>query len=931
LEPDKRYIIGVDLGTTNSAVSYVDVTQDTQKQRIRIFKVPQLTGPGEITRIPVLPSFLYIPGTYDISKESIVIPWKNKKSRDQNFVGAFARDHGTKVPARLVSSAKSWLCHSNVDRKARILPWGAGNEVYKVSPVQVTAAYLEHIKDAWNAIMAEDEEDYLENQIVIVTVPASFDEVARDLTMEAAGMAGYRNVTLLEEPLAAFYSWLIRNGTQWRQYVRPNELILVCDVGGGTTDFTLITLQEFEGSPRFERIAVGDHLILGGDNMDLALARRIEMGFGHRKMSLNTDRWKALCHQCRQAKEAILAGYEKSHKITLMGKGSQLIAGTIAAKLDKKDVEEIIVEGFFPMAKPDETRKKISRAGIAEFGLPYEQEPAITRHLGWFLEQHKEDVKKLLDRDNAAPDLILFNGGALKPVIVQERIRTAIRHWFGETNPDIPKILENPDHDLAVALGASYYGLVKIGKGVRVGCGSARAYFLGISTRDETTGAVDTGQKAICLVERGLDEGTHIELKDYKFEVLANQPVTFDIYSSSYRSGDRCGDLVTIDDSMTAISPLKTVVQFGKKGVRKQIPVQIEADFTEIGTLAIWCRSLISNHRWQLQFQLRYDSPAAEVSDFEVFDEAIVAEALNKIESAFSTKTSTAPLESLTKEITDIVERPREKWPLGLIRKLADGLLKNRSLKNISPVHESRWLNLTGFCMRPGFAEGFDEQRMSKLWKIYSEGMRFPKNAQVQSEWWILWRRVAGGLKPGQQRQFSQDLSSLIMPKKGVKVKISPQERMEIWMALANMELLHVKDKTKWGRQLISEISAQNANPQYFWSISRMGARILLYGPADRVVGPEEVSQWIDSLLKINWTNSRPVGIALTQMARRTGDRTRDVDEQVINRILQWMDQDKFFISHQRYLKEIVPMEKQEESSIFGESLPAGLMLGVKD
>ncbi len=928
MERDKRYIIGIDLGTTNSAVSYVDLTQDSPKQKIRIFKVPQLTGPGEMTRLSVLPSFLYIPGTYDISHESIVIPWKNEKSGDHNFVGAFARDHGAKVPARLVSSAKSWLCHSNVDRKARILPWGAGNEVYKVSPVQATSAYLEHIKNAWNAGMAEDEEDFLENQMLIVTVPASFDEVARDLTMEAAGMAGYRDVTLLEEPLAAFYSWLIRHGGQWRQYVRPNELILVCDVGGGTTDFTMITLQEFEGSPRFERIAVGDHLILGGDNMDLALARRIEMRFSHRKMSLNTDRWKALCHQCRQAKEAILAGHEQSHKITLMGEGSRLIAGTIAAKLDRQEVEETIVEGFFPMADPGETRKKTSRAGIAEFGLPYEQEPAITRHLGWFLEQHSEDVKKLRDRDSPAPDLILFNGGALKPSVVQERIRAAIRHWFGETDTDIPKTLENPDHDLAVALGASYYGLVKIGKGVRVGCGSARAYFLGISTRDENTGAVTTGQ-AICLVERGLDEGTHIELKDYKFEVLANQPVTFDIYSSSYRSGDRCGDLVDIDESMTPLSPLQTVVQFGKKGVRKQVPVQIEADFTEIGTLAVWCRSLISNHRWQLQFQLRNDSPPSDVADFEVFDEAIVAEALKKIESAFSSKTDTAPLESLTKEIADIVERPREKWPLALIRKLADGLLKYRSLKNISPVHESRWLNLTGFCMRPGFGEGFDPQRMAKLWKIYPEGMRFPKNAQVRSEWWILWRRVAGGLKPGRQRQFSQDLTPLMMPKKGSRVKISPQEHMEIWMAIANMELLHVKDKIRWGRQLLSEISAQNAKPQHFWSISRFGARSLLYGPADRVVGPEEVSRWIDSILKITWANSRPVGIALTQMARRTGDRTRDVDEQVIRRILQWMNQDKYFGPYQRYLKEVVPMERQEESAIFGESLPAGLVLGV--
>ncbi len=929
MEPDKRYIIGIDLGTTNSAVSYVDLAQNAPKQKIRIFKVPQLTGPGEITRLPVVPSFLYIPGTYDISHESILMPWKNGKESDLNFVGAFARDHGAKVPARLVSSAKSWLCHSNVDRKARILPWGASDEVYKVSPVQATSAYLDHIKNAWNAEMAEDEEDFLENQMLIITVPASFDEVARDLTMEAAGMAGYRDVTLLEEPLAAFYSWLIRHGGQWRQYVRPNELILVCDVGGGTTDFTMITLQEFDGSPRFERIAVGDHLILGGDNMDLALARKVEMRFSHRKMSLTTDRWKALCHQCRQAKEAILAGYEESHKITLMGEGSQLIAGTIAAELDKKEIEETIVEGFFPLVESGGTLKKtVPRSGISEFGLPYESEPAITRHLGLFLEQHREDVKKFLGRDCPAPDLILFNGGALKPVIVQERIKESIRHWFGQNNSNLPKTLENPDHDLAVALGASYYGLVKIGKGVRVGCGSARAYFLGISTRDERTGAVSTGQ-AICIVERGLDEGTQIELSDYKFEVLANQPVSFDIFSSSFRSGDRCGDIVAIDDSMTALSPLQTVVQFGKKGVQKQVPVQIEANFTEIGTLALWCRSLISNHRWQLQFQLRDDSPPADVSDFEIFDEAIVSDALEKIETAFSNKEDTTLLESLTKEIVDIVERPREKWPLSLIRKLADSLIKNKSLKNISPVHESRWLNLVGFCMRPGFGEGFDAQRMAKLWKIYPEGMRFSKNAQIRSEWWILWRRVAGGLKPGQQRQFSQDLTPVMIPKKGTKVKMAPQERLEIWMALANMELLHVKDKIKWGNQLLSELTPQNAKPQHFWSISRLGARTLLYGPADRVVGPREVSQWIDFLLNTKWVNSKPIGVALAQMARKTGDRTRDIEENLVQRILEWMNQDKNFVEYQRYLTEVVHMEKQEQNAIFGESLPAGLVLGV--
>ncbi|GBC61075.1 molecular chaperone DnaK [Desulfonema ishimotonii] len=303
---DKHYIIGIDLGTTNSAVSYVDLTSDGDNSRIKIFRVPQLTGAGEFSRLPVLPSFLYIPGEYDISKEALAIPWK---SEDDNFAGAFARDHGAKVPFRLVSSAKSWLCHTRADRRARILPWGAKQEVRKVSPVQATACYLSHIRRAWNSTRGDDAERYLENQLITITVPASFDEVARDLTIEAATMAGLPNVTLLEEPLAAFYSWLIGHEEQWSEYVSPGELILVCDVGGGTTDFTLITLREADGSPRFERIAVGDHLILGGDNIDLALARRVEMRMSRKKkLSLSADRWKSLCHQCRQAKEIILGG-----------------------------------------------------------------------------------------------------------------------------------------------------------------------------------------------------------------------------------------------------------------------------------------------------------------------------------------------------------------------------------------------------------------------------------------------------------------------------------------------------------------------------------------------------------------------------------------------------------------------------------------------
>jgi molecular chaperone DnaK (HSP70) len=932
---EKRFIIGIDLGTTNSAVSYADLEIDPgSKPQIRIFKVPQLTGPGEVTRLPVLPSFLYIPGKYDISGEAISISREEAsglnlggEAEKDNFVGAFARDHGAKVPARLVSSAKSWLCHANVDRRARILPWGAGDEVYKVSPVQATAAYLRHVRNAWNRARGEDEELYLENQIVILTVPASFDEVARDLTVEAAALAGIPQVTLLEEPLAAFYSWLARHEKDWSRYVTPGELILVCDVGGGTTDFTLITLREVDGSPRFERIAVGDHLILGGDNIDLALARRVEMRLRGKQRSLSADRWKALCHQCREAKEAILDGKMESRKITLMGTGTKLIAETVTAKLSRSEVEETVAEGFFPLVNPGTVQRPPERKGITEFGLPYEPEPAVTSHLGWFLERHRADVEIILGRERYVPDLILFNGGSLKPLVIRERIREAIRYWFKEKDSRIPRVLENPDPKLSVALGASYYGLVKIGQGVKVGSGSARAYYLGIAKKSEKSEDTEAKRYAICLVERGLDEGSDIELKDKRFEVLANQPVSFEVFSSSFRSGDRFGDLVEIDETFTMLPPVQTVIRYGKKVVQTRIPVQIEGRYTEMGTLALWCRSLVSSHRWQLQFQLRDTTTPTGLAGSETLEESKLEEACAAIRRAYSKGSDATSLEALVKDITDIVGRARERWPLLFIRRLSDELLQLVKERERGPDYESRWLNLCGFCMRPGFGDGFDEHRMQKLWRIHKTGPVFAKNAQVRSEWWIMWRRVAGGLKAGQQRQFVQEVSPQVLPKKGVKTRIPPQERLEIWMAVANMERLLVKDKIKWGQQLLSEIMPKKYTPQHFWSLSRLGARELLYGPVDRVIPPEEVAQWIEALLAQNWNNPKPVGTALAQLGRKTGDRTRDIDEALIVRILDWLRQDEFLGPQMKFLKEIVPMAKQEESAIFGESLPSGLVL----
>ncbi len=917
---EKRYIVGIDLGTTNTAVSYVDLSAEATKNKgIRQFKISQLTGPGEVSALPVLPSFCYIPGSFDLSKEAVQLPWDTP---DGLIVGTHARDHGAKVPARLVSSAKSWLCHSNADRRAKILPWGAGEEIGKISPVAASAAYLQHIRLAWNHLMAQDEDDYLENQHIIITVPASFDEVARDLTLEAASLAGLTNVILLEEPLAAFYSWLIRHEKTWRDVISPGELVLVCDVGGGTTDLTLITLRETEGTPRFERIAVGDHLILGGDNIDLALARTVEKQF-NTSSPLSGDRWKTLCHLCRQAKENILNQGSERETITMMGTGTRLIGGTLTASLAREALENIVLEGFFPVVDAEKHAEPNIRKGISEFGLPYAAEPAITRHIGRFLEQHRPDIMNFLGERAPFPDLILFNGGSLKSKIVQDRIRTAIRNWFGKTDAAQPRVLVSESLDLAVSKGAAYYGLVKIGKGVRVGSGSPRSYYLGV-TRDQNTAS--RSAEAICIVERGLDEGTPIRLSDRQFEVLANQPVSFDLYSSSFRSGDRCGDLVEIDDTLTRLPPIQTVVQFGRKGVKTTLPIRIEAEYTEAGVLELWCRSLSSSHRWQLRFQLRDASGISDVKDAAVFDNELVEEAVAAIHTAFSADADAAMLSGLVKKISSIIRSPRENWPLGLIRKLSDTLIAHSDARKHSPEHEIRWLNLTGFCMRPGFGDGLDDQRIKSLWKLYKTGVIFTKNQQALAEWWVMWRRLAGGLSAGRQRQFAQDIRPLIVTRKGSKSRMSPQERLEIWMALANMERLSAKEKAEWGRMLMDEIKPKKYRPPHFWALSRLAARELLYGPVDRVIRPNTVEQWIDTLLSQEWPQPKPVGAALAQMARKTGDRARDLDDSVIDRVIRWLTAHEMDASC-RILESVVGLEKQEEGAIFGESLPAGLIL----
>ncbi|MBI5845603.1 MAG: hsp70 family protein [Deltaproteobacteria bacterium] len=892
---------------------------DPSNRKISLFSVPQLSAPGEVAKNKVLPSFLYLPGEYDVTPESIVHPWQHHK---EHFAGVFAREQGSRVPARLVSSAKSWLCHGKVDRMAPILPWGADASVPRLSPVAASAAYLKHLRDAWNHRAGADEDKFLENQAVIITVPASFDEVARDLTVEAAKLAGYGQVTLIEEPLAAFYSWLVYHEKDWDRHVKPGELICVVDVGGGTSDFSLITLRETEGSPRFERIAVGDHLILGGDNMDLALARHSETLMGKSGARISANRWQALCHQCRQAKEAILSGSMNERVVTLMGEGGKLIGGTLSARLKKDDVERIILEGFFPVVSSDERGAAPSaKGGITEFGLPYAQDPAITRHLCRFIERNAQEVKRLTGKDNPFPDLILFNGGALSPDLIKDRIREAVRSWFCAEIPS--RVLENPDLDLAVSRGAAYYGMVKAGHGVRVGSGSPRGYYLGLA-------GVGGGapEKALCLMERGVEEGSLMELSAHRFDVLANQPVSFSVYSSSFRSGDRTGDLIDVDDTLTLMPPIRTVIQYGKKAGEIKVPVKVSAHYTEMGTLELWCKSLVSDHRWRLLFQLRDSEESRAVPEDRVFEEELVQKSLECVSQVFGGDQGGLKPERLSNAVVEACSTPRERWPLSFLRRMADALISAAEGRGISAEHEARWLNLTGFCLRPGFGDALDEHRVRTLWALYKKGPLAAKSPQVRLEWWVLWRRVAGGLSAGQQRQVIQDLAPVLRPKKaGERAKLSAEEENELWMLAANLERLMVKDKVDFGRTLLSRLDPKKTNSKMLWALSRIGARDLLYGPLDRVIPPDEAGGWISELLSKSWSNPRPVGMALSQLARKTGDRKRDMDEALAEKVKAFLAPFDWGRPLVKVVSEVTEADEAEKASRFGESLPAGIIL----
>jgi molecular chaperone DnaK (HSP70) len=582
-----RYVVGIDLGTTNCAVGYVDTVEE--HAAIKILAVPQTVRPGAVEARTTLPSFLYLPSASELAPAALALPWDGKLDY---AVGEFARAHGWQVPTRLVSSAKSWLCHAGVDRTAALLPWQAPDEVTKVSPVEAAARYLRHIRAAWDHAFPSAP---LASQDVLVTVPASFDAVARELTVRAASEAGLAHVTLLEEPQAAFYSWLGQGGERWRKELEVGDVVLVCDVGGGTTDFSLISVGESEGNLTLERVAVGDHILLGGDNMDLALAHGLRARLDSEGHKLDAWQFSSLAHACRNAKELLLDGTGRdAAPVTVLGRGSKVIGGSIKAELKRGDVEQLLVDGFFPSVELGEKPKRDRRVGLRELGLPFAADAAITRHLSAFVGAHRKATA------------VLFNGGVMKGRALRQRIVETLDSWSDSPEDDL-KVLSGTDLDLAVAHGAAYYGLVRRGRGVRIRGGTARAYYIGIESSMPAVPGFAPPLKALCVAPFGMEEGTGAAVHGREFGLVIGEPAEFRFLASSTRREDRVGTMVDeVDESITELAPVSTVLGDPKDAdAGTVVPVELEARVTEVGTLELWCVAKQGQRRWKLEYNVR--------------------------------------------------------------------------------------------------------------------------------------------------------------------------------------------------------------------------------------------------------------------------------------------------------------------------------------
>ncbi len=943
-----RYVVGIDLGTTNCAVGYID-TQNP-KAKIECFRVKQWVDLGIQEARELLPSFHYQPPPDELTALN-----------GQNaVVGVFARDRGGQLPGRLIASAKSWLCHAGVDRSSAILPWHGDDGVEKISPVAASSAYLKRIREAWDVQFPHHR---LADQDLVVTLPASFDQVARQLTVDAAKQAGLERIMPIEEPQAAFYAWLARHDQDWESKVKAGQTILVCDIGGGTTDFTLIRVREACSRERptqsddpatatlnqlhqqrltLHRVAVGQHLILGGDNIDLSLARLAESKLTGGK-TLPPRSWDALLAACRTAKETLLGDNPPNNfTIHLPGTGSRLIGGGNQVEITIDEVQQSVLDGFFPRCEL--TKRPLQQSvGFQEFGLPYASDPAVTHHLAAFLWDHRtagrtdDEMRSGSDTALARPDWILFNGGVLTSRQIATRIVDSVGSWFAGMDRLAadwrPGVLDGERLDLAVAYGAAYFARVKRGQGVEIEAKLACSYYLQVSTDPPT---------AICIVPGSASPGDRFVM-DETLQLSVGQPVQFPILYSSTRLADHVGQRVEIiDEEFAYLPPIRTVLDQAGRKRKDLLPVKLQVELSQIGTLQMWCQSVEevisgTRERWKLEFDIRgstqtdHQAREAVAAQAGILDDSADQAAREVLLRAFGDSEPAIKPSKVFSELTQALGMNRGQWPPQLLRAMWQTLMELKDGRRKSAEHEARWLNLLGYVLRPGYGMAADDWRVAETWRHVHGKLNFAAPSS-RNEALILWRRIAGGFTAGQQltvyQQIVGPLRQVLDPsRRGKGAAATPQELVELLRLAGSLELLPKADKSQlgsWCLDLLNSSKFQSSFGALCWCIGRLGARQPSYGPLNCVIDSNVVDRWLERMLPMNISDPS-FDLALLLCARKVGDRYRDVSESTRQKVLQALELRQASMHYLQLVREGGSLAGEEASEILGDSLPLGL------
>jgi molecular chaperone DnaK (HSP70) len=900
------YYVGIDLGTTHTVVAFAPLGAAEPAQ---VLGLAQLVSPSEVESLPLLPSFLYAPP----DSERCADPWGELPW----LVGQHARRRGQELSERLVASAKSWLSHAGVARRDAILPWGAdATSVPKISPVEASRRLLTHVRSCWDEAFPSAP---LNEQQVVLTVPASFDEVARELTVEAATQAGL-SIRLLEEPQAAFYDLVAagRDSVEALLVGRSTATILVCDVGGGTTDLTLIEAhRSARGELELERVAVGRHLLLGGDNIDLALAQICEPRLlaGER---LDAARFSRLLLACRGAKEALLGeAAPTSLPIRVAGHGSALVGATLSTELAREEVEKLVFDGFLPFVAPEETSAK-PRSGLLGFGLPYERDPAISRHVVQFLARHAA----------AGVDALLLNGGLFHAPRAAERLREVVAAFSSRK----VGLLPFPAPDLAVARGAVAYAQSVDEHGLRIGGGAPRGFYVSVDER--------AARRALCVVPKGAREGERHAARSSGLWLRVGQPVKLELYTSD-TAAHRAGDIVSLDDDFTALPPVTTLFSHGSGEAADvdELEVALEGELSAIGTMELSCVELapplgVAARRFRLAFELR-ESPAlaqksAPPPPLPV--PARLSEALEAVRRVFGegrVDVQARESKDLPRELERLLGERRH-WTLETNRALFDALAEGRAARRRSEDHERVFWMLAGYCLRPGFGAALDDQRLAQLVPLFESGIASGAKARSWQQFWIAWRRIVAGLREETQTRLLGLLEPFWAPPE-LKLKrsksLKPAEAShELLELVASLERVPSERRKLLGDWLIDR-TFRDHDPKLWSALGRIGARVPGYASPHYVVPPSAAEHWLTHLLSERWEQAPSAAITAAQLARVTNDRARDVSAATRAEVIRRLEAARAAPDLIASVREFVPVVEAESVAWFGEELPLGLRL----